>query len=168
VRQLLSIFVLITLACLSTEAQDEPGGINMHGLSDMTGMSQDMQTRSSLWIDIMQQRATSGTDAEPNSTPLHMLMTTQGNWTLMFHGEAFLNEFQQTGPRPADKLFSTNWFMQMAQRKAGSGMLTLRAMLSLEPARSLSDDTQNYFSKVKQRSDGPSWMVNIPTISSWN
>ena len=133
-RQLLSIFVLITLACLSTDAQDEPGGINMHGLSDMTGMSQDMQTRSSLWIDIMQQRATSGTDAEPNSTPLHMLMTTQGNWTLMFHGEAFLNEFQQTGPRAADKLFSTNWFMPMAQRKAGSGMLTLRAMLSLEAA----------------------------------
>jgi hypothetical protein len=122
------------LACLSTEAQDEPESINMHGLSEMTGMNQDMQTRSSLWIDILQQRATSGTDAEPNSTPLHMLMTTKGNWTLMFHGEAFLNQFQQTGPRGADKLFSTSWFMPMAQRKAGSGMLTLRAMLSLEPA----------------------------------
>ena len=133
-RQLLSIFVLITLACLSTEAQDEPESINMHGLSEMTGMNQDMQTRSSLWIDILQQRATSGTDAEPNSTPLHMLMTTKGNWTLMFHGEAFLNQFQQTGPRGADKLFSTSWFMPMAQRKAGSGMLTLRAMLSFEPA----------------------------------
>ena len=133
-RQLLSIFVLITLACLSTEAQDEPESIKMHLLSEMTGMSQHKQTRSSLWIDILQQRATSGTDAEPNSTPLHMLMTTKGNWTLMFHGEAFLNQFQQTGPRGAAKLFSTSWFMPMAQRKAGSGMLTLRAMLSLEPA----------------------------------
>lgn len=133
-RKLLNVCVLITLACLSTQAQDDPERINMQGLSETTGMSQDMQIRSSLWTDILQQRATSGTDAEPSSTPLHMLMTTKGNWTLMFHGEAFLNEFQQTGARAADKLFSTNWFIPMAQREAGGGLLTLRAMLSLEPA----------------------------------
>lgn len=53
---------------------------------------------------------------------------------LMFHGEVFINELQQTGPRGADKLFSTNWFMPMAQRKLGQGLFTLRAMLSVEPA----------------------------------
>ena len=53
----------------------------------------------------------------------------------MFHGEVFLNGIQQTGPRGADKFFSTNWFMPMAQRKVGaSGTLTLRTMFSLEPA----------------------------------
>jgi hypothetical protein len=41
---------------------------------------------------------------------------------------------QQSGPRGADKFFSTNWFMPMAQRKIGNGTLTLRTMLSLEPA----------------------------------
>jgi hypothetical protein len=52
----------------------------------------------------------------------------------MFHGAAFLNAMQQTGPRGYDKVFSTNWFMPMAQRQIGRGQLTLRTMLSLEPA----------------------------------
>ena len=80
------------------------------------------------------QHTDSGTSLEPFSTPVPMLMTTAGKWRLMFHGEAFLNELQQSGPRGADKLFSTNWFMPMAQRQLGPGQLTARAMFSLEPA----------------------------------
>lgn len=76
----------------------------------------------------------SGTSVEPASTPVPMLMTAAGKWRVMFHGEAFVNELQQTGPRGADKLFSTSWFMPMAQRELGPGQLTLRTMLSLEPA----------------------------------
>jgi len=52
----------------------------------------------------------------------------------MFHGVAFLSDIQQSGPRGRDKLFSTNWVMPMAQRKIGHGTLTLRTMLSFEPA----------------------------------
>jgi hypothetical protein len=61
-------------------------------------------------------------------------MAAKGSWTFMFHGEGFLNELQQSGPRGADKLFSTNWCMPMAQRKFGQSTLTLRTMFSLEPA----------------------------------
>jgi hypothetical protein len=78
--------------------------------------------------------ATSGTSAEPNSTPMPMPMTTRGSWRLMFHANAFITEEQQTSPRGGDKLFSTNWFMPMAQRRLGPGQLTVRAMFSLEPA----------------------------------
>src|SRR5437588_10189191 len=53
---------------------------------------------------------------------------------LMCHGQVFVNELQQTGPRGADKFSSTNWFMPMAQRTFGKGTLPLRTMLSLEPA----------------------------------
>ena len=95
---------------------------------DMPGM------QAGTLIETLLQHATSGTDAEPNSTPASMLMKTEGNWTFMFHGEAFLNELQQTGPRGQDKLFSTNWWMPMAQRKFGKGTLTIRTMLSFEPA----------------------------------
>jgi hypothetical protein len=77
---------------------------------------------------------TSGTSSEPDSTPAPMLMKSFGNWMLMFHGEAFLVEQQQTSARGGDKLFSTNWAMPMAQREFGPGQVTLRAMLSLEPA----------------------------------
>lgn len=80
------------------------------------------------------QHTDSGTSVEPGSTPVPMLMTAAGKWRLMFHGEAFINELQQSGPRGADKLFSTNWFMPMAQRDLGPGQLTVRTMFSLEPA----------------------------------
>jgi hypothetical protein len=77
---------------------------------------------------------TSGTSAEPNSTPVPMLMATKGAWTLMFHANVFLLDQQQLSPRGGDKFFSTNWFMGMAQRPLGPGVFTARAMLSLEPA----------------------------------
>jgi hypothetical protein len=80
------------------------------------------------------QHTDSGTSLEPESTAVPMLMTSFGNWRLMFHGEAFVNELQQSGPRGADKFFSTNWFMPMVQRDLGPGQLTLRTMISLEPA----------------------------------
>ena len=107
-------------------AQD--GGHEMNMSGDMSGM------QSGSLIESLLQHATSGTDAEPNSTPGFMLMFTKGKWTFMFHGEAFLNELQQTGPRGQDKLFSTNWWMPMAQRQFGNGTLTIRTMISFEPA----------------------------------
>jgi hypothetical protein len=63
-----------------------------------------------------------------------MLMTTKAGWMLMLHAVGFLNAVQQTGTRGRDRVFSTNWTMPMAQRELGRGRLTIRAMLSLEPA----------------------------------
>ncbi len=76
----------------------------------------------------------SGTSLEPISTPVPMMMSMHRGWMLMLHGEAFFNAIQQSGPRGGDKVFSTNWFMPMAQRDLGPGKITLRTMLSLEPA----------------------------------
>jgi hypothetical protein len=76
----------------------------------------------------------SGTSAEPDSTPVPMLMAKKNKWTLMFHANVFVLDEQQSSPRGGDKFFSTNWFMGMAQRSAGPGVFTARAMLSLEPA----------------------------------
>jgi hypothetical protein len=107
------------------DAQDT-AGMDHHGMS--------MEMAAGSLAEEIRNHATSGTSAEPDSTPTPMLMTTQGAWTLMFHGVAFLSDIQQTGPRAHDKLFSVNWFMPMAQRRLGRGTLTLRTMLSLEPA----------------------------------
>ena len=52
----------------------------------------------------------------------------------MFHGVAFVDSQQQTGPRGGDKVFGTSWFMPMAQRSLGPGTFTARVMLSLDPA----------------------------------
>ncbi len=93
----------------------------------------NMRGQPNTFIEAVLAHATSGTSAEPESTPGPMLMKSKGNWTLMFHSEAFLNALQQSGPRGADKVFSTNWFMPMAQRELGPGTFTLRTMFSLEP-----------------------------------
>jgi hypothetical protein len=86
------------------------------------------------FIDQILAHETPGTSAAPGSIDEPMLMSERGKWMLMFHGVAFLNAMQQTGPRGYDKVFSTSWFMPMAQRRLGSGQLTVRTMISLEPA----------------------------------
>jgi hypothetical protein len=120
---------------LLTRAASGQAGAEPQSMPGMTGMDHDQPSMNShSLVQSLLQHATSGTDAEPNSTPVSMLMATKGNWTLMFHGEAFLIDVQQSGPRGFDKLFSTNWWMPMAQRKLGTGTLTFRTMLSFEPA----------------------------------
>lgn len=128
-RLLLPLFLLLSYFAY---AQDSPMGAHSDAAPMPSDHHMEMMTQS--FLSAIEQHSTSGTDAEPNSTPAPMIMRMEGGWMLMFHGEAFLNEIQQTGPRGGDKLFSTNWFMPMAQRKFGSGTLTLRTMLSLEPA----------------------------------
>ena len=100
-----------------------------------TGMQRLMrQMQPANFLDEIQHHASAGTSAEPDSTPAPMVMRMRGEWMLMLHGVAFVTDTQQSGARGADKLFSTNWAMPMAQRELGPGQLTVRAMFSLEPA----------------------------------
>jgi hypothetical protein len=79
--------------------------------------------------------AAAGTSAEPDSVNPPMMMWKRSKWRFMFHGAAFITAEQQSGTRGADKVFSTNWFMPMAQRDIGErGEITFRMMNSLEPA----------------------------------
>jgi hypothetical protein len=55
-------------------------------------------------------------------------------WMLMSDGLLFATFNHQGGPRGGDEFISTNWWMGMATRKAGTGQLTLTGMLSLDPA----------------------------------
>jgi hypothetical protein len=126
-----------------------------------TTMERNMMKPPSTLIGAILNHTTSGTSAEPASTPVSMIMRNYRGWMLMLHGTASITDTQQhatsnpTGPSPAtcaqfnlpcdppvvrggDKLYSTNWIMPMAMRQLGShgqyGQLTLRTMLSLEPA----------------------------------
>jgi hypothetical protein len=139
----LLVLAVTSLLVSSQLALAEDGGhdMNMSGQApSMPGMAEGkmghdaMSMSSHSLVASLLQHAAPGTDAEPSSTPFQMLMATWGSWTLMFHGDAFLSEMQQNGSRGADKLFSTSWWMPMAQRKFGKGTLTLRTMLSFEPA----------------------------------
>ena len=99
------------------------------------GMKQLMDAMEpQTFLQQIRHHASSGTSAEPNSTPAPMLMNMKNHWMLMFHSNVFVTDLQQTSQRGGDKFFSTNWFMPMAERELGPGQLTLRAMFSLEPA----------------------------------
>ena len=133
-----TILLLALLSSLSWQcvfAQDSmiPPSASQHSMQPMplSGMK-PMQSRT--FAEEILHHATSGTSAEPNSTPMQMMMTTRGPWRLMFHANVFITDEQQSSPRGGDKFFSTNWFMPMAERRLGPGQLTLRAMFSLEPA----------------------------------
>src|SRR3954470_12780075 len=136
---LVRTFVLLLAVCItaifSTGQSGSLASSTEAEKQDMRGMKMEgMNMESHSMIQLIEHHAIAGTDAEPNSTPFDMLMTTKDDWTLMLHGVAFISDVQQTGSRGKDKLFSTNWIMPMAQRKLGNGTLTLRAMFSLEPA----------------------------------
>ncbi len=105
------------------------------GMQMNSGMKELMDNMSpQTFLQQIRHHVSSGTSAEPDSTPAPMLMTMKGPWMLMAHGNVFLTEEQQTSPRGGDKLFSTNWLMFMGERMWGPGQLTLRTMFSLEPA----------------------------------
>jgi hypothetical protein len=79
-------------------------------------------------------RDASGTAWQPQSTPMLGLSWSSGGWTGMVHGDADLIWDHQGGPRGEDKTYSSSMLMLMAQHAAGPGTLTLRSMLSLDPA----------------------------------
>ena len=125
-----SVSILILLASIPLLCQDQssasPASMdsasmhNMHGMDNaMDEMKQQMHPKT--FLQEIKHHATSGTSAEPNSTPVPMLMTMKGKWMLMFHANAFLLDTQQSSPRGGNKFYSTNWFMPMAERPLGPG-----------------------------------------------
>jgi hypothetical protein len=157
-KQICTVTIATFLLCLPLNAQDAKPADNMQqmqmgqpkaipqttpkpcveempGMTMCGGMDEMMQNmHPHSFIQQIMHHASSGTSAEPNSTSTPMLMTMKGPWMLMFHANVFITDTQQSGPRGSDKLYSTNWFMPMAERRLGPGQLTLRAMFSLEPA----------------------------------
>jgi len=75
---------------------DENGSMNMHPEN---------------FLQEIVHHGTSGTSAEPNSTPVPMLMTKKANWVLMFHANASFWMSSKVGKEDRTNFFSTNWFM---------------------------------------------------------
>jgi len=137
-----AFFLSLSSSCLMAQHQAQSDakmqGMDMDDMRmksmdpGMKELMEEMHPQS--FFQQIQHHAASGTSSEPNSTPTPMLMTMKGSWMLMFHANVFISDTQQTSGRGGDKLFSTNWFMPMAERKLGPGQLTVRGMFSLEPA----------------------------------
>ena len=84
-------------------------------------------------LGIPETRMGSGTSWLPDASPMHATHVRLGGWTVMLHGEGFLQYDRQGGSRGSDQLGFINWAMAAASRPLGRGQLQLRAMLSAEP-----------------------------------
>lgn len=137
------IALVLAIPAVTGAQQNEKKDGDMQGMPGMDGTQMQgmnmggtglMTMHPETFLQEIVRHAGSGTGAEPDSTPVPMLMTTKRNWALMFHANVFVLDEQQSSPRGGDKFFSTNWSMGMAQHSFGPGTFTARAMLSLEPA----------------------------------
>jgi hypothetical protein len=113
----------------SSQQPDEHAGMNM----DMSAGPMHMEHGAESARDFLMGES-SGTGFQPLAWPMPMLMTSAGQWRLMWMAQAFVVDTQQTGPLGADKFYSNNWGMLSAVHRLGGGDLMLRTMLSLEPA----------------------------------
>jgi hypothetical protein len=96
---------------------------------EMSGMPMDLSPSAQLLM-----AEASGTSLNPLSVGMPARMKMAGAWSLMAMADGFITDTQQTGPRGADKLYSTNVFMGSAEHAIGHGSFLFDAMLSLEPA----------------------------------
>ena len=118
-------------ATITPEAQpsaqtSDTSGMDMH---DHQQMGHGMSVSESFFME-----ESSGTAVQPTAWPMPMVMNSVGSWNLMWMGQAFLVDTQQTGPYGYDKFYSSNWGMLGAMHRLGGGGVMLRTMLSLEPA----------------------------------
>lgn len=120
--------LFLILACAFTAAAQNSGMGSMQG-----GSMQNMQQPMNPSADLLMHQA-SGTSMNPEGGGMPMLMTKVHDWRLMFMGQAFLVDTQQTGPRGQDKLYSANWLMGMAEHPLAGGTFEFVTMLSLDPA----------------------------------
>ena len=109
-------------------------GDGMAGMDMSHGATSGMTMMAGALGGYAMMRDASGTAWQPDSTPMQGMNFASGGWTGMAHGSVDLVYDHQGGPRGDSKTFSESMLMLMAQHAAGPGTLTLRTMLSLDPA----------------------------------
>ena len=105
------------------------GGAGAHGAHDMSAMMSSITGGPFRSMSAVG----SGTSLMPSSGHGNMWHWMRDDWLIMAHGDLKAGFNHQGGPRGINKAESQNWFMLMAERKAGPGQLMLRGMFSAEP-----------------------------------
>ena len=135
-----ALLLLWLAAAVPAAAQTEAAPMATHQ-HDMTPADEDLPplgTGPSVQMtgalgDYAMMRDASGTSWQPDSAPMEGIHGLVGEWSTMVHGYITGIYDHQGGPRGDDKTFSSSMLMGMAQHSLGTGHLTLRGMLSLDP-----------------------------------
>jgi hypothetical protein len=121
---------LLAAAPLSAQHEHMPMG-DTTAMADTMKMMDHAMMAGPLGIPLT--REGSGTSWLPDASPMYAVHSQAGAWSLMLHGNAFLQYIDEGGERGESQVGSVNWLMGMAHRPLGGGELALRAMLSAEP-----------------------------------
>jgi hypothetical protein len=131
------LFGLLNLATLPVAAQSPVAGEHEHAAAPQaegdSPPQHDMEHMGDDQSSMPPARDGSGTSWLPDETPMYAIHGQAGNWTLMAHGNAFLQYLHESGRRGSAQTGSINWAMGMASRPAAGGRLQVRGMFSLEP-----------------------------------
>ena len=85
-------------------------------------------------LGIPRSREASGTAWQPDATPMRAIHSRLGSLSLMVHWNFFFGYNRQFEDRGDEQFTSTNWLMLMARHPLFAGEISLRTMVSLEPA----------------------------------
>jgi hypothetical protein len=111
--------VFAQVAAPHEHGADAPAAQHQHEVSALGGIPATREGSGTSWL--------------PDESPMYALHRQANGWTLMVHGNAFLQYLKDTGDRGNDQAGSINWIMGMAHRPVGSGRVMFRGMVSLEP-----------------------------------
>src|SRR5205807_3624205 len=103
------------------------------GAPPPTGNAQHNHEREPGTLATPSTRMGSATAWLPDAAPLPSYHASAGRWTVMVHGNVFLQYDRQFGTRADDQFGSVNWLMAVAERPAAGGTLRFRGMASAEP-----------------------------------
>lgn len=126
-RQVVAMTLAATVLALPPAASAQEHG-HQHGAMAAEPPS------GSADLTLPHQREGSGTSWLPDSSPLYAHHFMAGGWTLMLHYAAEVGYDDQWSDRGSRRFTSVNWAMGMASHPLLGGELTLRGMLSAEPA----------------------------------
>ncbi|HXI92370.1 MAG TPA: c-type cytochrome [Blastocatellia bacterium] len=118
---------------MSKIGEENAGTGEGHGGHDMNAPMNDMMSTITGGPFRSMSAVGSGTSLMPASAPGYMWHWMKDDWMIMAHGDFKAGFNDQGGARGVSKAESQNWFMLMAERKAGPGQLMLRGMFSAEP-----------------------------------
>jgi hypothetical protein len=128
-RFLAAVAVLAVSALAQDTRPEADASAKEHSAHTMQGM--EMPGMSMGEVSAMPSfHAASGTAWQPASVRENIWMITPGNWDLMVHGQIFVTDNQQGGPRGVGKGESVNYVMVMEQHRLFSGTLLFRQMFS--------------------------------------
>jgi len=121
-----STFLLVR-AGRAQEHSHDPGHAHEHH-------EQEMRDEEAAGLLLPHAREGSGTSWLPDSSPVYAHHFMADDWMLMLHYSLAAGYDDQWSDRGSRRFTSVNWIMGMATRSLLGGQLTLRTMLSAEPA----------------------------------